>query len=374
MVPDLLEAGVSSFKIEGRLKDKGYVKNVTAYYRGLIDSEIASHPDLYARASCGQTSLGFTPDPYKSFNRGFTHYFLTDRRARGIASIRTPKSMGEKVRPDTVFHAGDGVSFFTPAGEYTGARVNKVDSDGKPVFARNVRIPAGTQLYRTTDVAHEALMAREDTSERRIALDVALYENRLVASDERGCRVALPMPEHAHDARKPLDARRFFEKTGDTVYRLRGFVSCLDADTFIPASVLTRLRRELLKHLDENARTSFTRPLRVVENKGYPYPDKSLVFADNVSNRLAETFYRDHGVSSIEAALETNPDYRNVKTGTTVMTTRHCILRELGMCKRDSRVAGRIRLKEPLVISNPGGACFRLSFDCERCEMRVLKR
>lgn len=374
LMPDLLEVGVSSFKIEGRLKDKGYVKNVTAYYRSLIDREIATHPDLYVRASCGQSRLGFTPDPYKSFNRGFTHYFLTDKRARGIASIRTPKSMGEKVSRDTVFHAGDGVSFFTPAGEYTGARVNKVDSDGKPVFARNVRIPEGTRLYRTTDMAHEALMARDDTSERKIALDVELYENRLVASDERGCRVVFPMPGHAHDAHKPLDARRFFEKTGDTVYRLRGFVSCLDTDTFIPASVLTRLRRELLNLLDENARTSFTRPLRVAENRGYPYPDKSLVFADNVSNRLAETFYKDHGVSSIEPALETNPDYRNVESGTTVMTTRHCILRELGMCKRDSRVAGRIRLKEPLTISNPGGACFRLSFDCERCEMRLLKR
>lgn len=374
MVPDLLEAGVSSFKIEGRLKDKSYVKNITAYYRGLIDREIASHPDLYVRASCGQSSLGFTPDPCKSFNRGFTYYFLTDRRACGIASLRTPKSIGEKVRPDTLFHAGDGVSFFTPAGEYTGVRVNKVESDGKPVFARNVRIPEGTQLYRTTDMAHETLMNREDTAQRKIEMDVELHENRLVACDERGCRVALPMPEHAHDARKPLDAKRFFEKTGDTVYRLRRFESSLDADTFIPASVLTRLRRELLHLLDENARTSFTRPIRVAENRGYPYPDKSLAFADNVSNRLSEAFYRDHGVLSIEPALEANPDYRAVKSGTTLMTTRHCILRELGMCKRDSRLTGRGRLKEPLVISNKGGACFRLAFDCERCEMRVLKK
>ena len=374
MIPALLEAGVSSFKIEGRLKDKSYVKNVTAYYRQVIDREISSHPDMYARASCGESRIGFTPDPYKSFNRGFTHFFLTDRRAHGIATLRTPKSMGEKATPDMLWHAGDGVSFFTPAGEYTGARVNKVDSNGKPVFARNVRIPEGTQLYRTTDMAHETLMGREDTAERKIAFDVELHENRLVACDERGCRVALPMPEHGHDARKPLDARRFFDKTGDTIYRLRSFVSYLDADTFIPASVLTRLRRELLDLLDENARASFTRPVRVAENRGCPYPDKSLVYADNVANRLAESFYRDHGVLSIEPALEANPDYRAVESGKTVMTTRHCILRELGMCKRDGHTTGHFRLKEPLVIANPGGARFTLAFDCGRCEMRVLKR
>lgn len=372
LIGDLMRAGASSFKIEGRLKDPGYVKNITAWYRQLIDSEIALHPDLYVRSSCGQTLLSFTPDPAKSFNRGFTHYFLDNRRPRDIASLRTPKSLGEEVTDSTVFHAGDGVSFFTPSGEYTGVRVNKVEN-GRPVFARNVRIPRGTKLYRTTDASHDALMERRDSALRRIAVDVELYENRAVASDERGCRVVLPMPAHSHDARKPLEARRFFEKTGDTIYALRSFVSHLDPDTFIPASVLTALRRELLAALDDNAAAAFARPLRAPENKAFPYPDKKLVFADNVANRLAERFYREHGVESIEPALEKDADYRSLAPGQVVMTTRHCILRELGMCKRTLKASGKPALNEPLAISNPGGARFTLAFDCDRCEMRVLK-
>lgn len=370
MLTDMLAAGVSSFKIEGRLKDKGYVKNITAYYRRLLDKEIDRRPDLYCRASCGDVTLAFKPDPFKSFNRGFTHYFLTGDRPADIASLRTPKSLGEPVSESMMLHAGDGISYFTRSGEYTGARVNKVSDDGRPVFAKNVHIPSGTRLYRTTDAVHDALMARDDTASRRIDVDIELHENRAVISDERGCRVVLGMPSHTHDARKPLDTRRFFDKLGDTVYRLRAFTSMLDADTFIPASVLTRLRRDLVAALDACACATYERPLRATENRSYPYPDSELTYADNVCNRLARSFYLDHGVSAIEPALEADADYRSVRAGKVLMTTRHCILRELGMCKR---VVGTHH-KEPMAIVNQGGARFTLSFDCARCEMQVLKK
>lgn len=373
LLPALLKAGVSSFKIEGRLKDAGYVKNITAYYRQLIDNEIAAHPELYSRASAGSSEFRFAPDPFKSFNRGFTHYFLEHRRPQHIASLLTPKSLGEPVTVGTEFHAGDGVAFFTPGGEYTGVRVNKV-VNGQPVYARNVRLPRGTELFRTTDAAHEALLKRPDSAVRKVDVDIELHENRVTVSDDRGCRVTLPVPPHTHDARRPLDARRFFEKLGDTIYRLRDFKSCLNEDSFIQASLLTRLRRELVSALDANAAATFMRLLRATENREFPYPDRNLVYADNVANLKAEEFYREHGVTGIEPALEKNPDYKAIASGKVVMTTRHCILRELGMCKRILKATGKPALKEPLSIVNKGGARFTLAFDCRNCEMQVLKR
>lgn len=370
---ELLAAGVSSFKIEGRLKDAGYVKNITAYYRQLIDKQIAQHPELYRRASFGDVELRFTPDPVKSFNRGFTHYFLTERRpAVSMASLGTPKSLGEPVTAATELHAGDGVSFFTSRGEYTGVRVNKV-VDGKPVYARRVDIPRGAQLYRTTDAAFEVQLERADSAERKIAVDIELYENRAVISDERGCRAVVPVPEHGSDARKPMEPRRFFDKLGGTCYRLRSLVNHLKPESFIPASQLTAVRRQLNEALDTAAAATYPHASRRQENMEATYPERHLVYADNVANARAEVFYREHGVESIEPALETAGDYRDVKSGTVVMTTRYCMLRELGMCKRSRAANGQPPLREPLSITNAGGASFRLRFNCKDCEMQLLK-
>lgn len=372
LLSELLRVGVSSFKIEGRLKDPGYVKNVTAYYRTLIDREIDKYPELYKRASSGSTKINFDPNPYKSFNRGFTEYFLSNRQPKSIASLLTPKSMGEPIDSPAELRAGDGISYFSSKGEYVGVRINKV-VDGKPVPAKGIKIPAKTPIYRTLDVDHEKLMSRSDTSSRKIGVDIALYENRAIISDERGCRVVLPMPGHEQTANKPMEPKRFFEKLGGTIYVLNNFENHLSAETFIPASVLTDLRRRLVAALDENASCVYSRPLRRNENEHYPYPQTALTYADNVSNHLAEEFYHSHGVKSIESALETSSrDNKKVASGTVVMTTRHCILRELGMCKRAAKSTGRPPLSEPLTLTNTGGVSFRLRFDCKSCEMQLL--
>ncbi|MCM1319027.1 MAG: U32 family peptidase [Muribaculaceae bacterium] len=368
LVGNMLEAGISSFKIEGRLKDEAYVKNVTAYYRRLLDAEISNHPDLYARASVGESAFKFEPDPQKSFNRGFTHYFLEERRPHNIASLNTPKSLGEPITDPAQLHAGDGVSYFDAKGEYTGVRVNKM-TNGHPVFARPVKLNKWVQLYRTTNFEYDTLMVRKDTASRKIKIDCALYENCVRVCDERGCEVTLPVPSHGDDAHKPMEPRRFFEKLGDTIYELRAFDNHLLPSSFIPASVLTDLRRRLLTALDSVARATFTRPLREKENINYLYPASELTFADNVANEKAVEFYRSHGVNKIEPAMETIGDFRDVAGGVVLMTTRHCILRELGMCKRESKQP----LKEPLILTNPGGAAFNLTFDCKACEMHVCK-
>lgn len=371
VLSDLLKAGASSFKIEGRLKDKEYVKNITAYYRELLDREIEANPTRYTRASYGEIKVNFVPNPQKSFNRGFTEYFMRERRPHNIASMFTPKSMGEPLASDVDLHAGDGISYFTRSGEYTGVRVNKV-VNGRPVFAKGVRLPSNIALYRTFDAEHEKLMQRSDTALRSISVYIELYEKRAVISDERGCRVVLPMPHFELTAHKPMEPKRFFEKLGGTGYSLAVFKNHLPPEAFLPASVMTDLKRNLIKALDEVARCVYARPLRKSENRDFPYPQSKLTFADNVSNHLAEEFYHDHGVSHVEPALEVKAgSYRDIPNGTVVMTTRHCILRELGMCKR-SKLLGTDMFDEPLILSNKGGAAFRLRFDCANCEMQLL--
>lgn len=368
LLSEMLDAGVSSFKIEGRLKDVGYVKNVTAYYRQLLDQEITKHPEKYIRSSAGQSTFSFIPDPQKSFNRGFTHYFLEERRPAHIASLRTPKSLGEPVQDVSQLQAGDGVSYFDARGEYTGVRVNKM-INGHPVFARRVRLPKGAQLYRTTDYKFDTLLQRHDTAQRKIPVDINLHEKYITAKDSRGCEVTIPVPAHSDDAHKPMEPRRFFDKLGDTVYELRNFENNLPPSSFIPASALTELRRNLMDELNRVARMTYSRPLREKENITFPYPERELTFADNVSNRMAAKFYKSHGVTKIEPAMETLANYRDVTSGTVLMTTRHCILRELGMCKKHIKPT----FKEPLAMTNPGGAAFTLRFDCRNCEMQVLK-
>lgn len=366
LLGELAEAGASSFKIEGRLKNEAYVKNVTAWYRRQLDAVIASAPDKYERASCGSVDLRFDPNPYKSFNRGFTTYFLSERRPRSITSPDTPKSLGEPICADTELHAGDGLSFFSK-GEYIGVRVNKVEQ-GRPIAAKNIRIPSGTQLYRTYDYHHEKEMLSPESAQRTIRVDIELYHNRVTATDERGCRVIVPFNGTVDKARKPMDCRPVFEKLGGTIYRLSDFKQHIPEDMFIPRSELTALRRKLIAALDCNAQTTCPRPLRREENRDYPYPMQYLESSDNVSNRVAEEFYKSHGVIETGQALEkTAAGIREKAAGTTVMQTRHCVLRELGLCRREGH-----RPAEPLTLRNSGGAVFRLSFDCEACEMRLI--
>lgn len=370
ILPDMVSAGVRSFKIEGRLKDIGYVKNITSVYSQLLDDIVANSDGKYTRSSYGEVRRAFTPDVYKSFNRGFTHYFLEQRRPQvSQASIYTPKSLGEPVTAYTHFSAGDGISWFAPNGEYTGVRVNRVEQ-GRPIFARGVKVPHGVQLWRTGDAAFQSQVTRPDSAVRLIGVKITLFENRAVIEDERGCKAVLPMPEHNHDARTPMEPRRYFEKLGGTIFVLKEFENHLDADSFIPASVLTELRRQLIATLQTAWAASYARPLRAKEQTDILYMSKELTATDNVSNHLSEDFYRSHGVQSIEPALDTLPDVRKIPAGTPLMTTRYCLLRELGMCKRICKDA---KYSEPLRLVNPNGVSYTLKFDCAACEMQLLQ-
>lgn len=357
----LIRAGASSFKIEGRLKDAAYVKNVTAYYSQLLDTFIAEHPGEYVRAAAGRSQISFTPDPARSFNRGFTDFCQSRRRNADLASIETPKALGQPIADISEINNGDGLSWFGREG-FTGTRVNRV-ADGKVLTADGRRIPAGTRLYRTFDVKWEKEMARNSAS-RKIAVDMTLDLHGLTLSDERGAYARVPFAPTTAEARTTPDRRKVFEKLGDTIYRLRTFTDLSGETTFIPNSELAEVRRAGLAALNTAAEAIYPFSYRRPENPDAKYPAAELDYRDNVSNNLAEKLYRSHGVERIERAAEQT---RSSLKGKTVMTSRHCILRQLGRCLRfDNR-----KTALPLTLSGARDK-FLVDFDCRRCEMKII--
>lgn len=379
----MMAAGVSSFKIEGRLKDIAYVKNVVAYYRRAIDKVIERQPDRYRRSSCGKTDLAFKPALEKSFNRGFTHYFLDERRPKDgtrIASIDTPKSQGEllgrvvrcngnalTIDTRATLANGDGLSYYDAQGTFTGMRVNRVLGNGKVLLREQAAIARGTVIYRTSDKAFNDLLSKPSAT-RAIAVNATLrYANGTLAltlDDERGNRVTHSMSCDLQPAAKPQDDRQKAElaKLGSTIYRLQE--ALVPGDVFIPASLLSKLRREAVELLDRAH--SITRPVDKPrhEDKAAPCPTTVLSPADNVANRLAEALYRDHGVTDITAALEAGT---TADTSTPLMHTRYCLRRQLGACLMGKNAAA---LPRELFLKT-GSTLLRVACDCKACEMKL---
>ena len=380
----MLEAGISSFKIEGRLKEAGYVKNVVAYYRRALDRLIAANGDRYERASCGTSVHNFDPDVAKSFNRSFTTYFADGHRlpnGHSMASLHTPKSLGEPlgkarhVRGKTMeidtrkpLANGDGLSFVNARGEYEGCRVN-VANGNHVVLNDEVQIPAGAMIYRTHDKAMADILAKP-SAERRIAVDaqLALVPGgiSLTLTDERGNRATHRLET---DTIQPAQSaqtekhRQVLGKLGNTIYVLNE-AQLLDG-SFIPSSLLTRLRRETIELLDRAHRLTYRFDLRRTEDREAPCFATELTSADNVANHLAEEFYRDHGVERITPAIEVQKPAGQEPVP--VMHTRYCLRRELGACRLDAKAR---QLPDELYLRN-GNTLLRVDCDCSRCEMRL---
>lgn len=360
-------AGASSFKIEGRLKDADYVKNVTAAYRCRLDEIIARYPDRFCRASYGLSEIAFTPNLSKSFNRGFTEYFLAGRHRESMASLATPKSMGEIITDVSELNNGDGISFFNSDNEYEGVRVNRMEGN-RIISSRPFVLPKGAEIHRTLDQRWQTQLARE-TAIRTMYVDISIDEAGVSACDERGLSVRVSLDVNKSEALKKMDPRSIFAKLGGTVYRLRNFENRLDPSTFIPASQLTAVRRRLIEALDAANLSTYPYDYRRPEKKDAPYVSSELDARDNVANSLARKFYKDHAVRKFVDAIE----IKRPEGETEVMTTRYCLRRELGCCLRDPEVsqARRARYTGPLTIST-GPHTFRLDFDCSRCEMHVM--
>ncbi len=380
----MIDAGISSFKIEGRLKDVDYVKNVVAYYRQALDKIIINDGTL-KRSSSGSSSLTFEPSLAKSFNRSFTHYFIDGRHPKNgmkMASIHTPKSQGEylgkvlaaggnriTLDTSTPLANGDGLSFIDSNGNYDGVRVNK--AAGNRIFLKeSCGMKRGDKVYRTHDKAFNDLLSKP-SAKRSIDVDFTMWiaGSRLClkASDERGSSVvhSIMLEDEPQKALKPQAERQreVLSKLGDTIFTLR---SCeIKGDFFIPVSVIAQLRRETIALLERSHRIAYCRDLRQSEDKNATFPYQNLASADNVANHIASHFYREHGATSIEPAIECKSG--NTEKDTVVMTTRYCLRRELGACLKEK---GSSKLPSPLSLRN-GKTLLKVNCDCSRCEMTI---
>lgn len=377
----MIKAGISSFKIEGRLKDAGYVKNTVAAYRQALDSIIARSNGTLTRSSSGSTSCSFVPDLAKSFNRGFTSYFIDGHRPSSMASVETPKWVGNKIGTVTAvkgnritidnnatINNGDGLGFFNADNKLEGFRVNRYE--GRSLFtAKPVGIKPGTIIYRNHDKAWDD-MIEGNTAERTIGLDITLRSTpwgiAADATDSDGNSVSIGAEITAEPANTPQyeSRRRTFSKLGDTVYRLNKFYDQL-GNTFIPASRLTSLRRDTIAALDSARSASYRFDYRRPTTEDLKIPASQLTYHDNVANREAERFYRAHGATGIEKALEVaSPGKNEIR----VMTTRYCLRHEMGQCLRLNQAS---KWRGPLYLQAQGFR-FRLDFDCRACLMHVI--
>jgi len=391
---DLLDAGVTSLKIEGRLKETSYVKNITAYYRKELDEIFSKRPE-YIRASSGSAVPFFIPSPAKSFNRGFTTYFLNGKN-REIASPETPKSLGEPVgnvkdlnrnyftvSGQKAIHNGDGLCFIDGKKELRGFRVNKVET-GKIFPAEMPAIHLGATLYRNYDHEFERMLSKK-SAERKIGIEFELSENAfgfsLTATDEDFCRVTANLPLAKEPAQKDQQAnyREQLSKLGNTPFELRQLIISSNGNRFIPSSLLSELRRRAVERLLSVRKINYVQAKRTITSvspippASPVYPKSNLTYLDNVANKNAEAFYFRCGVKRIDPAFE-KQKLENVP----LMFTKHCILYEYGYCKMNKKYRDGARtvstlpeFKEPLYIVT-GKNRLRLHFDCVRCEMQVF--
>ena len=373
-IEDMIEAGISSFKIEGRLKDMDYVKNVTAYYRRQIDNVIRKNKHQYCRSSFGITTLSFEPNVEKSFNRSFTNYFLYKRE--NVANIISPKSMGAYVgtveqvsnRQITLkslleLQPGDGLCFVNAQEKLEGFRVNRVKD--RVIFPTSMpKIDQGTKVYRNLDYTFVRTLEKP-TAERKMALNLTFQASEkgfTLSAEDAITRVKMTLVYKKEVAKQSQESNilRQLSKLGGVPFYIEK--ASIDGNWFIPSSQLAEWRRQLIDNLIKAHLENHQMQPRGIEDKRLCYPKQQLDFTANIANHLARAFYSSHGVTTMEDAYEVKQPQEAV-----LMTCKHCIRYTLHQCLKDKN-ANR---KNWLLRSNDG-RLFPLKFDCKLCEMLVL--
>lgn len=371
----MMRVGVTSFKIEGRLKDANYVKNITAYYRRKIDDILNENPQ-YQQDSVGKTTLFFDPDPEKTFHRSKTDYFIDGERTN-VVQLETPKSTGAFVgvvksvnynsltySHEKELHNGDGLCFVNSQGEFSGFRANRVEG-GQVFFNEPVDVAVGDKLYRNYDIQFEKLLNGK-SAERRIAVDFELRETSegllLCCVDEAGTQVEWAINADKVVAEKEEQALKTLQtqlsKLGNTSYVARKIDIKTEQAYFFPSSQIAEWRRSIIDLLIEKSLKIKLHPkvISAVSDEKFP------IEAVNVYNDAAVAFYQEHGIDNVVTAYE-----KNLPPNPVVMTCKHCIRFTLGICKKHSK---NDPWKEPLFLKT-GKYCFQLSFDCAKCEMNI---
>ena len=386
----LADAGIRSFKIEGRLKDMAYVKNSTAHYRQLIDRLIEKAPQLYARASSGHCSYSFDPRPEKTFNRGATDYFVNGRHA-DIAAFDTPSFAGAasgtvtRIGPDWFevdseehFANGDGISYLSRGRRLAGLRVNI--AEGKRLFPNEMPddpdgFKVGIEIHRNRDQVFERLLEKE-SAERRIGITVELAETAdgfaLTLTDENGIEGHASIAHAKEAAKNPerllLAIGESLGKFGATDFKATDVRIVLAEPWFLPASAINALRRDAVAKLVAAREAARPRPARAVPVEPPAlYPERELSYLANVLNSKARAFYHRHGVQLIADAYEADTTPGDVS----LMITKHCLRYSHSLCPKEAKGWVTGVNAEPMTLVN-GKERLTLRFDCRKCEMHVV--
>ncbi|WP_264536320.1 peptidase U32 family protein [Flavobacterium sp. N1736] len=388
-IPNLIEAGIVSFKIEGRLKDVVYVKNNVSYLRQKLDSFLEGEgSDKYTKASSGKCTYTFDSSLSRTFNRGYTDYFVNERHS-SIGSWESPKSKGQyigklirtvgnayEIENGQFLNNGDGLCFINENNEADGIYVNKAEN-GKIYPNVLKEIKDGTFIYRNNDAAFIKIVEREDSAVRKISTTLLLTENEtgfeLIATDEDG-NVSIVNLEHSKEQTKTGESieeniKTQLAKTGFTPYTADEINVMFSQNWFLPISKINEMRRTVYDQLTEIRLANYKREEHQLVKTSHPYPETKLDFMYNVSNKIARKFYERHGVTEIEKAFELQWDPGKSR----VMTTKYCIKYELKKCPIHQKDIVGVKVKEPLVLKQ-GELEYKLKFNCKPCEMEIWEK
>ncbi|HRG01306.1 MAG TPA: U32 family peptidase [Bacteroidia bacterium] len=386
-LPNLIEAGITSFKIEGRLKDMVYVKNNTSYLRKKLDTFLENN-DKYQKASSGRTFYNFDPEMDRSFNRGYTDYFVNKRKEK-IGSWESPKSQGQLIGKLIETKAngyvienyeklnnGDGLYFINDEGVADGMQINIIVND--IVVPNTFRpIKPGTIIYRNSDAEFNRLVERNDSAIRKIGVKLQFTETKdgfeLLAIDEDGHQSIssfVAEKELAKNEESTIpNIKKNLLKTGNTPFIVDDIQVEFSQNWFLPISKINEIRRIVLEQLMDTRIKDYHREEFQIQKTDHPYPVSQLDFTYNVSNHMARAFYKRHGVTEIEKAFELQWDPGKSR----VMTTKYCVKYELGKCARFQRDTMGEKVVEPLTLKH-GENEYKLKFNCKPCEMEIWEK
>ncbi len=386
-LPNLIEAGISSFKIEGRLKDIVYVKNNTSYLRKKLDAFLENN-ETYQKASSGKTHYNFEAEMDRSFNRGYTDYFV-NKRGEKIGSWDSPKSQGQLIgrlletkengyviENYDKLNNGDGLCFINENAEQDGVQIN--------IIINNIVVPntfktinPGTLIYRNSDAAFNKLVEREDSAVRKISVELKFTETndgfQLAAIDEDGHESMSSFQSEKEIAKNEESTvpniKKNLSKTGNTPFIVDEIEIKFTKNWFLPISKINEIRRVVLEQLIDIRINEYKRKEFQITKTDHPYPVSKLDFTYNVSNQLSRAFYKRHGVTEIEKAFELQWDPGKSR----VMTTKYCVKYELGKCARFQKATMGEKVVEPLILKH-GENEYKLKFNCKPCEMEIWEK
>ncbi|MDP4114816.1 MAG: U32 family peptidase [Bacteroidota bacterium] len=386
-LPDLIDAGISSFKIEGRLKDINYVKNVTAYFRKSLDDILNSDSSLI-KGSSGKVYFNFAADINKTFNRGFTEYFVNTSKLQHnkIAAVNSPKSVGEllgkinfidkdyfTIKTPSRLNTGDGLCYFDNEGVLNGFSINKLDGD-RIYYKLCKSLSKGMDIYRNHDSELVKTLKNNKTN-RKIDISISIIERDsqllFAVIDEDNLTSSCSLPLKDFDVSENIDLSHLLEqqikKTGNTIFNVVSVSIEIYSNYLIPVSVINNCRRNLYEASENNRNIHFQRKLFNICPNTFPFPESKLNYKSNIANKLSKQFYQRHEVQIVENGFELSSNHE----GKEIMICKYCIKDELDICPIKNKAKLKTTYTEPLYIRDAKRK-YQLVFDCAKCNMKII--